>query len=154
RISRRLALALMPALIDGVSHGASAADEWPAKAVHIIVPFPSGGGTDVLQRYYAQKLAKALNQTVVVENVGGASGAIGDARVARSAPDGYTILGTVITSATLLPHQQKLPYDPLGDFTGVVRLAETVGYIGIHKNTGITSLKDLIDKARAAPGKY
>lgn len=155
--ARSIASSLVCPLLSAVlTLGAATAlaDDWPAKPVHIIVPFPAGGGTDVLQRYYANKLAKALNQTVVVENVGGASGAIGGARVARAAPDGYTILGTVVTSVTLLPHQQKLPYDAIGDFTGVARLSESVGYIGINRKTGITSLKELIDRARPGPGKY
>jgi tripartite-type tricarboxylate transporter receptor subunit TctC len=155
--SRSIASGLVCLLVSAVlALGArtAEADDWPAKPVHIVVPFPAGGGTDVLQRYYANKLAKALNQTVVIENVGGASGAIGGARVARAAPDGYTILGTVVTSVTLLPHQQKLPYDAIGDFTGVARLSESVGYLGINRKTGITSLKELIDRARAEPGKY
>jgi tripartite-type tricarboxylate transporter receptor subunit TctC len=156
-LSRSIASGLVCLLVSAVlALGArtAEAEDWPAKPVHIVVPFPAGGGTDVLQRYYASKLAKALNQTVVVENVGGASGAIGGARVARAAPDGYTILGTVVTSVTLLPHQQKLPYDAIGDFTGVARLSESVGYVGINRKTGITSLKELIDRARAEPGKY
>lgn len=155
--SRSIASGLVCLLVSAVlALGArtAEADDWPAKPVHIVVPFPAGGGTDVLQRYYANKLAKALNQTVVVENVGGASGAIGGARVARAAPDGYTILGTVVTSVTLLPHQQKLPYDAIGDFTCVARLSESVGYLGINARTGITSLKQLIERARAEPGKY
>ena len=154
QVSQMLAAAGLLAPAGLGSRTAAAQEGWPAKPVHIIVPFPSGGGTDVSQRFYANRLTALLGQTVVVENVGGASGAIGGQRVARSAADGYTFLGTVVTSATLLPHQQKLAYDPIGDFTPVARLAETVGYIAIHKNTGITSLRELIEKAKAAPGKY
>lgn len=152
-IASGLACLLLSAVV-ALGGGSAQADEWPAKPIHIIVPFPAGGGTDVLQRYYANKLAKALNQTVVVENVGGASGAIGGARVARAAPDGYTILGTVVTSVTLLPHQQKLSYDSIEDFIGVARLSESVGYIGINRKTGITTLRELIDRARTEPSKY
>ncbi len=130
------------------------ADDYPSKPIRIVVPFPAGGSTDVTQRYFAERLSKVLNQSVIVENVPGAGGSIGGQRVARAAPDGYTILGTLIASIALLPHQQKLPYDPIGDFAGVVRFSETVGYMGIHKDTGIGSLQELIDKAKAAPNKY
>jgi tripartite-type tricarboxylate transporter receptor subunit TctC len=132
----------------------AAADDYPSKPIRIVVPFPAGGSTDVTQRYFAERLGKVLNQSVIVENVPGAGGSIGGQRVARAAPDGYTILGTLIASIALLPHQQKLPYDPIGDFAGVVRFSETVGYLGIHKDTGIGSLKELIEKAKAAPNKY
>lgn len=153
RLSRRL-LAGVAALALGVASLPAMADDYPSKPIRIVVPFPAGGSTDVTQRYFAERLGKVLNQTVIVENVPGAGGAIGGQRVARAAPDGYTILGTLIASIALLPHQQKLPYDPIGDFAGVVRFSETVGYLGIHKDTGIASLQELIDKAKAAPNKY
>ncbi len=144
----------LTALALGAGPRVAAADEWPSKPIRVVVPFPAGGSTDVTQRYFAERLSKVLNQSVIVENAPGAGGAIGGARVARAAPDGYTILGTLIASIALLPHQQKLTYDPIGDFTGVVRFSETVGYLGIHKDTGITSLEELIEKAKAAPNKY
>jgi tripartite-type tricarboxylate transporter receptor subunit TctC len=154
RLSRWALVGLAALALGAASRTATAADEWPSKPIHVVVPFPAGGSTDVTQRYFADRLSKVLNQTVIIENTAGAGGSIGGARVARAAPDGYTILGTLIASIALLPHQQKLPYDPIGDFTGVVRFSETVGYMGIHKDTGITSLKELIEKAKAAPNKY
>ena len=76
--------------VSGLGSGAFAADEWPTKQIKVIVPFDAGAGTDIVQRFYAQQLSKALGQQIIVENVGGAGGAIGTMRVARSPADGYT----------------------------------------------------------------
>ena len=102
--------------------GSVAADEWPTKQIKVIVPFDAGAGTDIVQRFYAQQLSKALGQQIVVENVGGAGGAIGTMRVARSLAGGYTLLGTLITATAALPHMQKLQYDSLKDLTPIARL--------------------------------
>lgn len=102
---------------------ASAAGNYPDKPVRLVVPFPAGGGTDVIARMVSARLSNILKTTVVVENVAGATGTIGAAQVARAAPDGYTLLlgisGTHAIAPSIYP---KLPYDPLRDFVPVGRL--------------------------------
>lgn len=104
--------------------GAWAADAWPAKPIRLVVPFPPGGGTDVVGRMVAARLSTVLKTTVVVENVAGATGTIGTAQVARTAPDGYTVvLGISATHAIAPAIFPKLPYDPLRDFVPIGRIA-------------------------------
>ena len=124
------------------------ADEWPSKQIKVIVPFDAGAGTDTVLRFYAQQLSKVLGQPVVVENVGGAGGAIGTMRVARSPSDGYTLLGTLITATAALPHMQKLQYDSLKDLTPIARLGYPVTLLGVNKDMGINTLQELIARAK------
>lgn len=124
--ARRMVLrglgALAVTAIWGVAPGAHAGP-YPEKPIRLVVPFPAGGGTDVVGRLLAAGLSKELGQTVVVENVAGATGTIGSAQVARSAPDGYTlVLGISATHAIAPAIFPKLPYDPLRDFVPVSRL--------------------------------
>jgi tripartite-type tricarboxylate transporter receptor subunit TctC len=139
--------------VSGLGSGAFAADEWPTKQIKVIVPFDAGAGTDIVQRFYAQQLSKALGQQIIVENVGGAGGAIGTMRVARSPADGYTLLGTLITATAALPHMQKLQYDSLKDLTPIARLGYPVTLLGINKDMGINTLQELIARAKKEPGK-
>ena len=129
------------------------ADEWPSKQIKVIVPFDAGAGTDTVLRFYAQQLSKVLGQSVVVENVGGAGGAIGTMRVARSPSDGYTLLGTLITATAALPHMQKLQYDSMKDLTPIARLGYPVTLLGVNKDMGINTLQELIARAKKEPGK-
>ena len=132
---------------------AAAADEWPNKPIRLIVPFEGGAGTDVVQRFFAKELSTALGQPIVVENVGGAGGAVGTLRVARATPDGYTLLGSLITAVAALPHLQNLQYDSLKELTPLYRLGYPVTLLGANKETGITTMQELIARARAEPGK-
>jgi tripartite-type tricarboxylate transporter receptor subunit TctC len=134
--------------------GANAADAWPSRPIRLVVPFDAGAGTDTIQRFYANELSKALGQTVVIENVGGAGGAIGAAKVANSPADGYTLLGTIITAVAALPHLQHITYDPIKDFTPITRLGNSVTLIGTNNDSGIQSLQDLVRLAKQSPGKY
>lgn len=129
------------------------ADEWPSKQIKVIVPFDAGAGTDTVLRFYAQQLSKVLGQSVVVENVGGAGGAIGTMRVARSPSDGYTLLGTLITATAALPHMQKLQYDSMKDLTPISRLGYPVTLLGVNKDMGINTLQEMIARAKKEPGK-
>jgi len=100
------------------------AGPYPDKPIRLVVPFPPGGGTDVLGRLVAARLGAELKQTVVVENVAGATGTIGSAQVARAAPDGYTLLLGISATHAIAPSIfPRLPYDPLRDFVPVARLA-------------------------------
>src|SRR5690625_2314209 len=104
----------------GLAHGA----EYPAKTIRLIVPYSPGGGTDLMARLLGKELSELLKTSVVVENRPGASGNIGTGAVARSGPDGYTLLFTS-SGHTINPSIFKeLPFDPVGDFTPVAQVAE------------------------------
>src|SRR3989449_8928166 len=119
------------ALVSALACSASAQD-YPSRPIRLIVPFAPGGGTDILIRILAPKLGAALGQQLVVENRPGASSIIGTELVARSAPDGYTLVA-VDTSFTVNPTlQPKLPYDSLRDLAPVIHLATAPSILGQH----------------------
>lgn len=126
----------------------------PTKPVRIVVPIV-GSTNDVLARLVAPKLQETFGQPFVVENKGGAGGAIGAAEVARSAPDGHTLLvgfnGPLAINVTLF---DKLPYDPTKDLAPITLAVKSPQYLVVNPSTGITSVKDFIAKAKASPGKY
>lgn len=142
------------ALVAGVLLSTSVlAQSWPARPVKFVVPFPPGGATDIIARLAAAKMSEAWGQPVVVENRSGASGAIGSDAVAKSAPDGYTILmGTTSTHAVSPAIKPNLPYK-LDDFTAVTLVATFPNVLVAHPGTAKT-LQELIALIRANPGKY
>jgi tripartite-type tricarboxylate transporter receptor subunit TctC len=125
---------------------------WPNKPVKIIVPFAAGGGTDGLARYWAEKLGQAFGQQFVVENRGGASGMIGTEAMAKSAPDGYTLLLSSNSSTVNIPLLRKAPYEPQS-IQPVVRVGDGVSGFCVHPSTGLKSIKDLVAYAKANPEK-
>lgn len=131
---------------------ASAADEYPSRPIRIIVAYPAGGATDILARQVSAQLGPLLNQTVLVENRSGASGVIGFDYVARSAPDGYTLLmGTanmVINAAF-----GKAPYDPVKDFAPISTLVSSQNLLVVRPSLKINTIAELIAYAKASPGK-
>src|SRR6184192_2526367 len=130
------------------------AQGFPSKPVRWIVPFPPGGSTDIIARIVAQKLSETWSQPVFVENRAGAAGAIGSDVVAKSAPDGYTLLmGTTSTHAVNPAVNPKLPYDNLADFTPVTLVATFPNVLVAHPSTA-SSLPELIARLKANPGKY
>ncbi len=134
---------------------ASWAQAWPAKPVRVVVPFSAGGSTDVVARIVADKLAPRLGQPVVVENKAGAGGAIGGDFVAKSAPDGYTLLVGTSSTMAIAPHvYRRLPYSPLRDLTPVTLLG-TADIMVVVNPSRVTarSVRDLISHAKANPGK-
>ena len=155
-LSRRDLLALAGASV--LPSLASAQSTWPAKPVRIVVPFAPGGTTDILARALAPELGKAFGQTFVVDNKPGAGGNVGAAEVAKSAPDGHTLLmGTVGThgiNASLYP---KLPYDPVKDFAPITLVAGVPNVLVMNPAKAealkIQTVPDLIRYARANPGK-
>lgn len=131
----------------------SLAQSFPSKSVHLIVPFPPGGPADVLGRVYAEKLSAAWSQPVIVENRAGAAGNIGSDMTAKAAPDGYTILliasSHVINSALY----DKLPYDPIKDFTPLSQVAYYSLVLVAHPSVPAQSVSELVALAKAQPGK-
>jgi tripartite-type tricarboxylate transporter receptor subunit TctC len=127
-----------------------AQEAWPSKQIRVIVPFPPGGGTDVLARMMAEKMRADLNQPLVIDNRPGATGNIGNDLVAKSNPDGYTLLvqGTIIG---MFPHIfGKLGYDPLKDLKATGTIAESPNVIVVNADSPLQSVQDLIVAARSS----
>jgi tripartite-type tricarboxylate transporter receptor subunit TctC len=139
-------------LVGAVLASGIALAAWPERTITIIVPFPPGGPNDLLGRLLAAELAPKLGQNVIVENRAGAVGNIGLAVGARAAPDGYTLV--VVTGVVLInPSVTKVTYDPLKDFAPIAYLGAAPNAIITRPASGITSIADLIAKAKANPGK-
>ena len=127
---------------------------WPAKPIRIVVPFAAGGGVDFLARTMQNRLSDGFGQPVVVENRAGAGGIVGAESVAKSAPDGYTLLmGNSATHAINPAIQAKLPYDPISQFAAITWAVNVNFLVTVHPGVPATSLRDLIALARAQPGK-
>lgn len=140
------------ALLFGV--GAAGADTFPTQPVKFVVAFPPGGTTDILARVFAQKMSEIWGQPVLVDNRSGAGGIIGTESVARSSPDGYTIvLGTIGTHAVNSSLYKKISYDPERDFTPITLLATLPNLLAVNPSLPIRNLKELIGYAKANPGK-
>ena len=141
-------------LLSALCAAPAAAQEYPTRPIHIIVPFPAGGPSDVLARLIGDKMSADFGQAVVVENRPGANTVIGAEAAAKAAPDGYTLLMAI--DSTLVMNQylyKSLPYDPLADFVPISLVARTIGLLVVNAQSDVTSVKDLIAKAKAAPGK-
>lgn len=130
------------------------AQTYPSKPIRLVVPFTPGGTTDILGRAIGQELSRAWGQQVIVENVPGAGGSIGAERVAKSPPDGYTLLmghiGTLAVNPSLYP---KLGYDPLKDFMPVAWVARVPNVMVVHPSVPAKSVKELVALARSKPGQ-
>ena len=130
------------------------AQDWPAKQVRFVVPFPPGGTTDILARIVGQNLTEVLGQAFVIDNRGGAGGNIGAAEVARAAPDGYAILmGTPGTQAINQYIYAKMPYNTEKDFAPVSFVARVPNVLVAHPGLSFKTLQDLIGFAKANPNK-
>ena len=129
-----------------------AAQTFPSKPIRIIVVYPPGGTSDAVTRLLAEKLAPALGQPVLVENRGGAGGAIGMDAMAKSAPDGYTIAFSAISPLTLLPHVGKVPYDPIRDIAAVASVMYSPVYLLATPAFTGKDFTDLVAQAKAKPG--
>lgn len=142
-----------PAVIAGTTTGARAQAAWPNKPVKLILPYAPGGATDMIGRPWADKLSQALGQPFVVDNRGGAAGAIGTEAVAKSAADGYTFLLTPNAPLTVLPHMRKVGYVPVKDFVPVARVGDLVCGFTIVAALGINTIAELVAHAKKNPGK-
>lgn len=150
----RVAGVFMVAVLATLAMGAARAQTYPNRPIHIMVPFPPGGSTDLMARSLAAELTKSLGQPVVVENKGGANGNIGSGEVAKAAPDGYMLLlsgvGTNAINHSLYP---SMPYDSLTDFDHITLLAEGPNVLIVNPNFPAKSVPELIALAKAQPGK-
>jgi len=129
------------------------AQQYPTKAVRLIVPFPPGGGNDILARAVGQRLSERLGQQVVVDNRGGAGGLVGATLAATALPDGYTLflasLGNLAVNPAL---HEKPPYDPIRDFAPITLLATSSFIIVVTNSLPATSIKEFVALAKAKPG--
>jgi len=132
--------------------GGAAAQEWPTRPVRFIVPFPPGGGTDVIARIVQPRLSEALGQQILIENRGGAGGAVGTEAAAKAAPDGYTFLFT-LSSHTINPLLYKLAYEVERDFVGVSLVVSVPQLIAVNPAMPWRTLGELVAAARTQPGK-
>jgi tripartite-type tricarboxylate transporter receptor subunit TctC len=132
----------------------ASAQDYPTKPITLVVPFPAGGGNDALARLVAEKMSRALGQQVVVENRGGAGGTIATRAVAKTAPDGYTILltytGTLAINPSLYPNAG---YDPRKDFAPIGLIGSLPSVLVVHPSLPVHSVTELIAYAKANPGK-
>jgi len=130
------------------------AQDYPNRPIMLVVPYAAGGGNDVMARIVAEKMSKTLGQQIVIENRGGAGGTIATRAVAKSAPDGYTLViggtGTLAINPTLYPNAG---YDPRKDFAPIGLIATGALVVLVHPSVPVRSIEELIDRARKEPGK-
>ncbi len=149
-----LLAALAAPLIALVQSLPAMAQAWPSKPIRLVVPYPPGGSTDLLARTIGQRIGESLGQQVVVDNRAGAGGMLGSDIVARSAPDGYTILlGTGATHGLTLLLSKSIPYDPVKDFTPITAAVEVPIILVVHPSIPVSTARDLIEWAKKNPGK-
>lgn len=143
---------LMCALLGHTAAGM--AQTYPSKVIRIIVPFAAGGPTDLHSRWAGQQITAALGQQVIVDNRGGAGGVIGTEAVAKSAPDGYTLLGGNPGPLTIAPSvRQQMTYDSVRDFAPITLIARSPSCMCVHPSVPARGLKEFIALAKAQPGK-
>ena len=128
------------------------AQDYPARPVRLVVPFPPGGSVDVVARALTPKLSERMGQQVVIENRSGASGIIGTELVAHAKPDGYTLLINTIPLVTNTYLYSKVPYDPFADFLPISWLCSSPGTLVINPSVPARSVRELLELARAKPG--
>jgi tripartite-type tricarboxylate transporter receptor subunit TctC len=153
--TKRSMLALLSAVtLAYLAIPAHAETPYPKRPIHIIVPFPAGGPSDILARLIAERMAADFGQAVVVDNRPGANTIIGAQLVAKAEPDGYTLLMAI--DSTLVMNQylySTLPYDPIKDFVPITLTAKTTDLLVVNAASDSKTAQDLINKAKAAPGK-
>ena len=144
----KAAIFLFSALLAWAAH----AQDYPNRPIRLVVPFSPGGSTDGISRHLAQKLTAALGQPVVVENKAGAGGTLGTDLVAKSKPDGYTLLFVATSTAINQALFTNLPYDTMKDLEPVIHLVNLSGVLVVHPDVPAKTVKELIQLARSKPG--
>jgi tripartite-type tricarboxylate transporter receptor subunit TctC len=143
---------LVAALLLFLASALAGAQDWPSRPVRLILPFPPGGGTDILGRLIAERLSASLGQPVVTENRGGAGGNVGAEAAARSAPDGYTIVLVAPSLAISPTLYSKINYDPVKDFAAVSLVATVPNVMITQPSLPAENLREFIAYARSRPG--
>lgn len=138
------AVLALPALAQG---------QFPSRPIKLICPWPAGGATDAVMRAIAESAGKALGGQMIVENKAGASGMLGPNELVKAAPDGYTLSQLTIGVARL-PHMQKMQFDPLKDFTYILNMTGYTFGMVVKADSPIKSIKDLVEFAKANPGRF
>ena len=140
--------------IAAVSAGQVLAQAYPSKPIRLVVPFPPGGPTDILGRAIGAKLSEFMGQPVIIDNRGGAGGGIGADNIAKSAPDGYSLLLGTTGTHTINPNlYSKLPYDPIKDFVPISLVVKYINILLFNPSLPVKSLADLIALAKQKPGQ-
>jgi len=140
-------------LLIALGVGAASAQPYPAKPIRLVIPWPAGGPTDIVARAFGERLGAVLGQPLVMENRGGASGAIGAEVVARAAPDGYTLMVQSMSNQLILPATVKqLPFDPVAGFEPITQIAASPMVFIAHPGFGASNMAELVAAARANPG--
>jgi tripartite-type tricarboxylate transporter receptor subunit TctC len=149
----RCATACFLTYASAAGHALAQSGSYPIKPIRWIMPFPPGGSGDVLARLLSPKLAEAMGQQVIVDNRSGASGTIGTVAVAKSPPDGYTLLSNTLPFVANPALHSKPPYDVLRDFEPVMLMVNQVSMIALHPSVPVKNVKELIALAKARPGQ-
>src|SRR5690606_34849932 len=152
---KKTLLSVMLLALGGVAAPAAAQADFPNQPIRLIVPFAPGGSTDIVARIVGQRMGEELGQTVIIENKGGAGGAIGAAEAARAKPDGYTLsVATVSTMAVNPACRSDLPYDPVRDFVPVTNFANVPNVIVVNPKFPGNDFEGMVKALKADPGKY
>lgn len=150
------AVALAAGTTGILATSAAVAADYPTRAIRVIVPFAPGGSTDIIARLVTQRMSEELGQPLVIENKGGAGGAIGAADGARAKPDGYTLSIATVSTMAVNPacRPNDLPYDPIKDFQPVTNFANTANVVSINPKFPATDFKGFVQELKKNPGKY
>ena len=148
---RYFAAALLCAML--LPGSAMSADKYPSRPITIVVPFSAGGASDLTARFVAKKLSQRIGVSVIVDNKAGASGTIGAQYVARSAPDGYTLMLVDTSFSQVTAIGMKMPYDPVKDFTPIRLIVTVPAVVCVNTKVPAHTLKDLLNLARQSPGR-
>jgi tripartite-type tricarboxylate transporter receptor subunit TctC len=148
---------VIAAALVALTHCAFAAQgfvSYPTKPIRLLVPFAAGGGADVACRAFVQRLSERLGQSIIFENRGGAGGVLAGETVARASPDGYTLLlGAVSVMTTTTNLMEKKPFDPVRDFAPITRIVNVPSMLAARSGFAPRTVKELVDYAKASPGK-
>ena len=151
---RSLSTALMFLMLFAAMEAHAQPQPYPTRPIRLIVPYPPGGGTDIVSRPIAQKLTEAFGQQVVVDNRGGANAIIGTELAAKASPDGYTLLFALPANIAVNPNLYRdLPYNPIRDFAPIAQINTFAMLLVSHPSLPVNSVADLIQFARSRPGK-
>ncbi|MBI3937698.1 MAG: tripartite tricarboxylate transporter substrate binding protein [Betaproteobacteria bacterium] len=151
-IHRLLCISAAPLFL-AVAASAVAQQSYPSRAIRFVVPFPPGGSSDFLARLVSQKLSERLGQQLVLDHRAGAGGALATNLVAKSPPDGYTLLLGFVGPLAISPHLEKVLYDPVRDFSAASMLGSSYHVLAIHPSLPVRAVKELISLAKKRPGE-